>query len=100
VTVVVVAAALPWAAERFTVDDLLDLLEPPAFHRDAACKEAPAEVSWFPVKGQTAAPAKAVCGRCLVAPECLAWSLAQGEGLAGIWAGLSDRERRRLRGGG
>jgi hypothetical protein len=68
-----------------SVDELPELIEPPAWHRDAACREFP-DVTWFPVRGQTAAPAKAVCQRCLVAFECFTWALAQGSDLQGIWA--------------
>ena len=40
--------------------------------------------------------AKAVCRRCPVAVECLAWALATGQ-TAGVWGGLSEDERRELR---
>ena len=40
--------------------------------------------------------AKAVCRRCPVMEECLQWALEMGED-AGVWGGLSEDERRRLR---
>ena len=40
--------------------------------------------------------AKRVCGRCTVAAECLSGAMRHGEGW-GIWGGLSEHERRRLR---
>lgn len=42
------------------------------------------------------AEAKAVCRRCPVASECLAWALETGQD-AGVWGGLSEQERRALR---
>ncbi len=75
-------------------EDLLDLIQHrPAFHADAACREAPPEVSWFIDRGGDPRPAKAVCQRCLVAGECRAWALDQGDALEGIWAALSKRDR-------
>jgi len=72
----------------------------PAFHADAACKEAPPRVSWFPAAGQDARAAKKICRGCLVSGECAAWALAQGPNLEGIWGGLTRRERAKLGGGG
>jgi hypothetical protein len=91
-------AAWPWATDPTTADDIAALVEPPLWHLDAACKEAPSSVSWFPQLGESARPAVAVCGRCLVATECRAWSLAQGPKLEGIWAGMGARGRQKLRG--
>jgi Transcription factor WhiB len=68
---------------QLTVDDLAALLEPPSWHRDALCREFP-ELSWFPGRADDVRPAKAVCGRCLVAPECRSWALQQGPDLQGI----------------
>lgn len=65
----------------------------PAFHADAACREAPPEVSWFPERGQTAELPREVCDRCLVAGECKAWALDQDGALEGIWAGMSKADR-------
>jgi len=42
------------------------------------------------------AEAKAVCRRCPVSGECLAWALASGQD-DGVWGGLSEDERRALR---
>ncbi len=40
--------------------------------------------------------AKAVCGRCPVRPECLEWALVTCQD-AGVWGGLDEEERRRIR---
>lgn len=80
-------------------EDIASLLESsrPSWHADAACKEAPDDITWFPERGQPSGPAKKVCGRCLVVEECLAWSLEQDSKLDGIWGGLSRSDRVVLR---
>ena len=74
---------------------LLDLITGwrPAWHADAACKEAPVEVSWFPTRRDNGRTAKAICAGCLVLNECRAWALAQEDDLDGVWAGMSKAER-------
>ena len=42
------------------------------------------------------AEAKAVCGRCSVVSECLAWALESGQD-AGVWGSMSEDERRSLK---
>lgn len=83
-------------SEMGTLLELLERLRP-AFHRDAACKETP-EVTFFPEKGEDSRPAKAVCAGCLVLVDCRQWALDQGPKLAGIWGGMSPRERRQVLG--
>jgi WhiB family transcriptional regulator, redox-sensing transcriptional regulator len=63
----------------------------------AACRTEDPEL-FFPVG--TSGPAllqiteaKAVCQRCPVNAECLAWALASGQD-AGIWGGMTEDERR------
>jgi WhiB family redox-sensing transcriptional regulator len=82
---------------RSSPEELLDLLEArPAWMADAACREAPTGVSWFPERGESGVEAKRVCGGCLVRSECLVWALGQGWELQGIWGGCSYGERRRM----
>jgi WhiB family redox-sensing transcriptional regulator len=52
----------------------------------------------FPGRGDTAtlAAAREVCAGCVVRPECLEHALTRGEKY-GVWAGTSERERRRIR---
>lgn len=83
----------PWAAE---VPDVDALLRPPAWQRDALCREHP-DVNWFPERGEDTAPAKAICDRCLVQAECLAFVL-EHRIEHGIWAATSARQRRVMRG--
>ena len=56
----------------------------------------PDEMAFFPVKGGSTREAKRVCRGCEVRAECLEYALANDERF-GIWGGLSERERRRLK---
>lgn len=51
---------------------------------------------FFPERGASTKEAKAVCRGCIVRQECLEYAIVNGEKF-GIWGGLSERERRRLR---
>ena len=51
---------------------------------------------FFPERGASTKEAKAVCQGCVVREDCLEYALANGEKV-GIWGGLSERERRRIR---
>jgi WhiB family redox-sensing transcriptional regulator len=51
---------------------------------------------FFPERGASTREAKEVCRGCVVREECLEYALAHGEKF-GIWGGLSERERRRIR---
>lgn len=51
---------------------------------------------FFPERGASTREAKEVCRGCVVREQCLEYALANGEKF-GIWGGLSERERRRLR---
>ncbi|WP_425330382.1 WhiB family transcriptional regulator [Trujillonella humicola] len=62
---------------------------------DALCAETDPE-AFFPEKGGSTREAKRVCSGCTVRAECLEFALAQDERF-GIWGGLSERERRRLK---
>lgn len=51
---------------------------------------------FFPERGASTREAKEVCKGCVVREDCLEYALAGGEKF-GIWGGLSERERRRIR---
>jgi WhiB family redox-sensing transcriptional regulator len=51
---------------------------------------------FFPERGASTREAKEVCKGCVVREECLEYALSIGEKF-GIWGGLSERERRRIR---
>lgn len=69
--------------------------ERPAWMADANCLGVDPDLM-FPERGASLAPAKDVCRGCEVRSECLAFALDTGEKF-GVWGGLSERERRRLR---
>ena len=52
--------------------------------------------AFFPEKGGSTREAKRICSGCEVRAECLEYALANDERF-GIWGGLSERERRRVR---
>jgi WhiB family redox-sensing transcriptional regulator len=62
---------------------------------EALCAQTDPE-AFFPEKGGSTRDAKRVCGACNVRSECLEYALTNDERF-GIWGGLSERERRRLR---
>lgn len=51
---------------------------------------------FFPERGASTREAKEVCRGCVVREECLEYALTNSEKF-GIWGGLSERERRRIR---
>ena len=51
---------------------------------------------FFPERGASTREAKEVCRGCVVREECLEYALVNAEKF-GIWGGLSERERRRIR---
>ena len=53
-------------------------------------------VNFFPKEGESAAPAKKVCETCKVKPECYDYVMSDSS-LQGVWAGMSDRDRRKER---
>ena len=82
---------------------LVDLGVPGLFAEDeeeswqdrALCAQTDPE-AFFPEKGGSTREAKKICTGCEVKAECLEYALANDERL-GIWGGLSERERRRIK---
>ncbi len=62
---------------------------------DAKCLQAEPD-TFFPEKGGSTREAKRICSACDVREECLEYALANDERF-GIWGGLSERERRKLK---
>ena len=71
------------------------VFEIPAWQDNALCAETDPE-AFFPEKGGSTREAKQVCRACEVRAECLTFALERDERF-GIYGGLSERERRRLR---
>lgn len=61
----------------------------------AVCGQVDPEL-FFPEKGGSVREPKLLCAVCPVRQECLDWALAN-DVRHGVWGGLSERERRRLR---
>jgi WhiB family redox-sensing transcriptional regulator len=61
----------------------------------ANCRGADADL-FFPERGASTRRAKAICAACEVRGDCLDFAILYGEKF-GIWGGMSERERRRVR---
>jgi WhiB family transcriptional regulator, redox-sensing transcriptional regulator len=85
---------VPDAVEEFETieDDAAD-----QWQDKALCAQTDPE-AFFPEKGGSTREAKKICLGCEVRSECLEYALAHDERF-GIWGGLSERERRRLKRG-
>jgi WhiB family redox-sensing transcriptional regulator len=66
-----------------------------AWQDGANCKGANADL-FFPERGASTRAAKGICRECQVREECLEFAITTSEKF-GIWGGLSERERRRIR---
>ena len=80
------------------MSQLVDLLFPVAersWQRQANCMGVDPDL-FFPERGASTREAKEVCRGCVVREECLEYSIVNVEKF-GIWGGLSERERRRIR---
>jgi WhiB family redox-sensing transcriptional regulator len=66
-----------------------------SWRQAALCAETDPE-AFFPEKGGSTREAKRVCTGCPVLTQCLEFALDNDERF-GIWGGLSERERRRIR---
>ena len=74
-------------------DQLAD--NPLAWQSDSLCAQTDPE-AFFPEKGGSTRDAKKICASCEVRVHCLEYALENDERF-GIWGGLSERERRKLR---
>lgn len=70
-------------------------IEEPSWQERALCAQTDPE-AFFPEKGGSTREAKKVCVGCEVRSECLEYALENDERF-GIWGGLSERERRKLK---
>lgn len=71
------------------------VLEDRTWQSKANCMGVDPEL-FFPERGASTREAKEVCRGCVVKGDCLEYALANGEKF-GIWGGLSERERRKVR---
>jgi WhiB family redox-sensing transcriptional regulator len=82
---------IPLAQVTVRPEDVEDL----SWQDRALCAQTDPE-AFFPEKGGSTREAKKICSSCPVRSECLSYALAHDERF-GIWGGLSERERRRLK---
>jgi WhiB family redox-sensing transcriptional regulator len=85
--------------QSFPTDDVqLDPREPDvaeSWQERALCAQTDPE-AFFPEKGGSTKDAKRMCFSCDVRQDCLDFALDTDERF-GVWGGLSERERRRLK---
>lgn len=88
---------MPGAAPHLSL--VLDDVDPfeDQWQERALCAQTDPE-AFFPEKGGSTREAKRICLGCEVKDDCLDYALAHDERF-GIWGGLSERERRRLKRG-
>ena len=80
---------------RATVEDDVEVPGELEWQERALCAQTDPE-AFFPEKGGSTREAKRVCMSCEVRVQCLDYALENDERF-GIWGGLSERERRRVR---
>jgi len=85
-----VRLGVPGLRKPDAVDD-----DPLAWQSDSLCAQTDPE-AFFPEKGGSTRDAKKICTSCEVRTQCLQYALENDERF-GIWGGLSERERRKLR---
>ncbi|CAM4304853.1 Transcriptional regulator WhiB2 [Corynebacterium hadale] len=81
-------------AGGMTLEELFGAVEK-EWQDQALCAQTDPD-AFFPDKGGSTREAKRICKACAVRDECLEYALEHDERF-GIWGGLSDRERRRLK---
>jgi len=79
------------------VTNIVNLIGGPhqTWQRKANCMGVDPDL-FFPERGSSTREAKEVCRGCVVREECLEYAVTYGEKF-GIWGGLSERERRKIR---
>jgi len=75
--------------------DLMDAAPERTWQRQANCMGVDPDL-FFPERGASTREAKEVCRGCVVRADCLEYAITNSEKF-GIWGGLSERERRRIR---
>ncbi len=81
--------------EPAVLTDLFDATDEQDWQERALCAQTDPE-AFFPEKGGSTREAKRICLGCEVRSECLEYALQHDERF-GIWGGLSERERRKLK---
>ncbi len=79
-----------WGLSALVAED-----EDRSWQRQANCMGVDPDL-FFPERGSSTREAKEVCRGCVVQADCLEYAISHGEKF-GIWGGVSERERRRIR---
>ncbi len=79
--------------EHSSIEELIGGM--PSWTEEANCKGADADL-FFPERGASTRKAKSICRACSVQGECLEYAIENSEKF-GIWGGLSERERRKIK---
>ena len=79
--------------DNFLIEELINGI--PSWTDEAKCKGQDANL-FFPERGASTRKAKSICRACSVQEECLEYAIDHSEKF-GIWGGLSERERRKIK---
>ena len=95
--VVITSVARATGGKEVTVEivELMSGMEDRGWQARANCMGVDPDL-FFPERGASTREAKEVCRGCVAREDCLEYALDNGEKF-GIWGGMSERERRRLR---
>lgn len=74
---------------------ILGMQDQPDWRESANCRGINPDL-FFPERGELVHEAKAVCAGCVVREECLEDAQLHKERF-GVWGGMTERERRKLR---
>lgn len=96
-TVVITSVAITAVGKEYNVEivELMSGMEDRGWQARANCMGVDPDL-FFPERGASTREAKEVCRGCVAREDCLEYALDNGEKF-GIWGGMSERERRRLR---
>ena len=78
-----------------TIDDLDGLLLREPWRQHAACARYDSHL-FFPDRGGTTQPARAICAHCTAQPGCLDYAVRTCQ-VFGVWGGTDYRERQHIR---
>ena len=90
-----VASAAGGKESNVEIVELMSGMEDRGWQARANCMGVDPDL-FFPERGASTREAKEVCRGCVAREDCLEYALDNGEKF-GIWGGMSERERRRLR---
>ncbi len=95
--VVITSVERATGGKEFNVEivELMSGMEDRGWQARANCMGVDPDL-FFPERGASTREAKEVCRGCVAREDCLEYALDNGEKF-GIWGGMSERERRRLR---